>query len=127
MVEEKQKPVEPKQTSEEARKKALDVLSRLDIKDRIENRQANRTANHSLLTILLPLWIWVLGLAFLPEGMPVFGKAMFHISCLGGFGWLAYSAWTRARESSPTRIAHERRQLEEDIERARRRREIRDS
>ena len=111
----------------QARQKALDALARLEINDRIASRQSRRMSRHSLLTVLLPLWLWALGLAFLPDATPMFAKAMFHASCWGGFAWLAYDAWRHARETSPTRLAQEKRILEEDIERAQRRRKIRDS
>lgn len=118
---------EGKESSAVARKKALDALARMEINDRIAKRKERSSGSYGLLAILFPLWIWMLGLGFLPDAMPLFARAMFHASCWGGFAWLAFSAWRRAQEDSPARKSKARRDLEEDIERARRRRQIRDS
>lgn len=116
----------PLEGPSEAKKKALEMLVKMDAMDRVEARKRGRSVQHTLPAILLPLWIWVLGLVFLPEETPRFAKALFHASSLGGFFWLAYSAWRHAREISPERKERDRKILEEDIELARRRKELRD-
>lgn len=112
--------------SPESRKKAMDMLEKMDAMDRIEARRQGRSVQHTLPGILLPLWIWVLGIVFLPEEAPRLAKALFHASSLGGFFWLAYSAWRHAQENSPERKEREQKILKEDIERARRRKKLRD-
>lgn len=79
----------PMNEETEQQKKALEILDKMDIRERIQSRR--KAPNLSL--TLTPLWIWCLGMLYLPEGMPLFARAMFHATCWAGFLWLAFQTW----------------------------------
>lgn len=74
-----------------------DILDRLDAKDRLQRR--HQAPNLSI--TLTPLWVWMLGLAYLPEDFPAIARGLFHASCWMGFLWFAYQTWqARAEEKA---------------------------
>ncbi len=82
-------PFESSSSTMEKRQEAQEILDKLDVEERIRER---KTAPNLSLT-LTPMWVWCLGLLYLPEGMPTFARAMFHASCWAGFAWFAWKTW----------------------------------
>lgn len=102
--------------------RASEILDALDAKDRIRTR---RKAPNLLLT-LTPLWLWCLGLLYLPEGMPVFAKALFHATCWASFLWFARLTWVAQRDSQMITEDASRKKRRSDFEEAVRRRRSKD-
>lgn len=102
--------------------KASEILEALDAKDRI---RARRRAPNLLLT-LTPLWLWCLGLLYLPVGMPVFAKALFHATCWASFLWFARLTWLAQRDSKIIAEDASRQKRRSDFEEAVRRRRSKD-
>ena len=75
------------------------ILDRIEIEERV--REKRKTPN--LMVTLAPLWVWVLGIIYLPEGFPSFAKALFHASCLAGFAWFAYQTWVGVQNDKEIR------------------------
>lgn len=68
-------------------------------RDALEHRAENSAFQKKRLSVILaPLWIWVLGVVYLPEAFPTLGWVLFHASCWAGFVALVYDAWRAYRE-----------------------------
>lgn len=68
---------------------AQEILDKLDVEERIRDRK--KAPNLSL--TLTPMWVWCLGLLYLPKSMPTLALAMFHATCWAGFLWFAWKTW----------------------------------
>lgn len=104
--------------------RASRILDELDFKDRLRST-GRRPPN--LVVVLLPLWIWVLGLTFIPASAPLFGRAMFHASCLAGFGWMLWQcqkAWSVSRLDRKSTIRQKKQQEMEELIRRRKEKNI---
>lgn len=96
-------------------RRAREILAQVEQQER---RARTRTRKPpSLPVVLVPLWAWALGFAFLPDTLPRAAWALFCLVCWAGFAGLAFTAW-RLRDQSPRTSQRVQDEIAADIARA---------
>lgn len=112
-------PSGPSASALEKKQEAQEILDKLDVEERIRDRK--KAPNLSL--TLTPMWVWCLGLLYLPKGMPTFALAMFHATCWAGFLWFAWKTWQAYQDERMIGNAAEKAKRREDFLKAVKRRQ----